>query len=244
VKSEPAENLPVIPIADARNRSGYDWLSSTPSDDLSRLREEIIVASGIFPRLQRADFVSLTHLDTGQEHEVFLLSQAETEKCVIKITRDNTPGICLKLSYQWNKTTQNYDKQIFVRKGFPSEYVQRLHRQNSLFGDDTKILGVIIAEDAIQFVSSQAFCRGGHPQQSEVETSLKNNGFVQIPPKHIQNAYLCDYCYYRESDNLLFVDAKGSNFIKDDIGFIRPIDVVCQRPDKPLREFLNTTIGT
>jgi len=224
--------------SDARLRLGYDWGTESAGASFERLVAEIFRCQSLFERVDRTRFQLPEAVESGQEHEVFIMRSGEFSGRVIKISRDDSPGVVLAVGYQWNKLSQTYSSSLSVRKGFPSEYLQRIHRQNQTFNDDIEVLGVIVSEDSIQFVTSQTFRRGTHPSDADIVAMMTHNGFTHVPPELIQNRYLCNYSFYREADNLLVSDAKGSNFIQSEDGLVRPIDVICQRPDTAFREVL------
>ncbi|MDR1818299.1 MAG: hypothetical protein LBR07_09085 [Puniceicoccales bacterium] len=223
---------------DASLRLGYDWGTEAERDPLERLRAEIFFSLDLFERVSLEQFALPAASSSGQEHAVFIMTEGHFVRRVIKVTQDDTPGVVLKVSYDWDKVSQNYLQSLRVRKAFPSEYLQRIHRQNQTFNDDIEVLGVIVSEDSIQFVTSQTFRRGTHPSDADIVKMMTHDGFAHVPPELIQNRYLCNYSFYREADNLLVSDAKGSNFIKSEDGVVRPIDVICQRPDTAFRKVL------
>ncbi len=60
----------------------------------------------------------------------------------------------------------------------PAEYLRRLELQNTLFGDDIRIIGLTRAD---RFAISQPTLRGGEPSENEIRDVLEGGGWKRVP---------------------------------------------------------------
>ena len=125
----------------------------------------------------------------------------------------------------------------------PFEYEERVHAQNELFGDDTRIEGVSkVYDDHVGLVVSQKYLKGDHPSQSAMEAHLRLLGFVQSKPQMLLNKEFAERTWYHPPSGYVVSDAKRDNFIQDAKGNIHVIDLMVQHapPGSPLEKAMES----
>lgn len=124
-----------------------------------------------------------------------------------------------------------------------SDYVKRLYRQNAMFGDNVQILGIWTRENTFpQFIIKQPL-RLPHsgsptPKQEEIECYMEARGFTHLPANLLDNDYLKNALFYHEANNLFVADARPPNFVRTPDGALIPVDLICQRPDGKMKDFI------
>lgn len=68
--------------------------------------------------------------------------------------------------------------QLGVAPATPSQYLRRLDLQNTLFGDDARIIGLTRAN---RLVSSQPTLRGVEPTENEIRDVMNEGGWLRVP---------------------------------------------------------------
>jgi len=118
-------------------------------------------------------------------------------------------------------------------KALPSQYFDRLHYQNIIFGDDINIHGLMHdGEGHVQIVTSQPWISANeerpNPTAEEIEAFFKEHSFepVLLNP----DAPL----FYSKALGLLVADAHDQNVLRDGQGNLVPIDVVTGFPGPDL----------
>lgn len=213
-----------------RQLHGYDWFPNRVTN-WSETKKAVELFGIIDP-----DSLKLTQVvnAVGQEHLVYTSQLPEFSDRVIKITQGDSPGVIFRAG-----TGVDSGKIVLDGNTLASEYCQRIYRQNVIFGDDVKILGVVRTKGlgGLQIVTSQPFRRLQSPTLAELTDYMADRGFQQVDPAVIKNDQLRQFSYYNPELNLLVSDAKPANFvITNDDATCLPIDVICQRPTG---EFLN-----
>jgi len=127
-------------------------------------------------------------------------------------------------------------------KAVPTEYFERLHYQNNIFGDDIRIHGVLNdGEGHIQVVTSQPWISANadrpNPTTEEIEAFLKEHSFecALLNP----DAPL----FYSRALGLIVADAHDQNVLRDIEGNLVPIDVVIGIPGPSLLQEIVQWIG-
>ena len=114
-------------------------------------------------------------------------------------------------------------KQLNVSPATPLQYLRRLDLQNTLFGDDIRIIDITRAN---RFVSSQPTLRGGEPTENEIRDVLAEGGWqrVNISCQNLPHQ-LMGSSWWHPDEELVLLDARKPNFKKTDFGTL-PIDLV------------------
>lgn|GEM_PF-2293859 len=112
---------------------------------------------------------------------------------------------------------------LTIRHALPTEYLQRLHDHNVLFGDKIRIIGVTRAH---RFVSIQPTLRGDEPSENEIRDLLEEGGWRRIPIS-LQNlpVQLMGTAWWHESEEKILLDARKPNFKRTSYGIL-PIDLI------------------
>jgi serine/threonin/tyrosin kinase-like protein len=115
----------------------------------------------------------------------------------------------------------------------PLEYLRRLGWHNLLFGDDIRVEGIAYEEEQLEVITSQpwitAHRTAPNPTQQEISAYLSELNFLYVP--------LSEYAplYFSRRFGLVVADAHDRNVLRDEHGYLSPIDVVIGYPDPPLR---------
>lgn len=115
-----------------------------------------------------------------------------------------------------------------VHGATPSEYLERLALQNSLFADDIRLERIIANRGFPIIVTSQPAIKGMMPSQRALDELMRTKGYER----------LADGAYYDAPSGLLVFDLFPRNAIQTDDGLIYPIDPVIQRITAEFGEFL------
>ncbi len=120
-------------------------------------------------------------------------------------------------------------------KAVPTEYFERLHYQNSIFGDDIRIHGILDdGEGHIEVVTTQPWITANderpNPTSLEIEAFFKEHSFELVPLN--PDAPL----FYSLKLGLIAADAHDQNVLRDVDGNLVPIDIVIGIPGPALLE--------
>lgn len=189
-------------------RRERETTSRTGTGGASSAAEEIAAAAGV-PLMQEADVSSLEEMQSGNEHDVYLLPAEGGLRHVLKVTLANLglrrgPRVL-------NMTT--------------ADYLRRWKLSNTVFSNVAKLVGVMQTPEGVRLVMKQPFVPAAdknqpHPQGREVNRWLEAAGF-----EYQSGAWV------RAEDGVVLNDEHEGNFIKTKDG-IRPIDIVMTRlPD-------------
>ena len=135
---------------------------------------------------------------------------------VIKLTKRNAYGLYAVFDPASGKTGS--------RPASALEYLERLQWHNDLFGDDIRLLGV--AENsggAVFTLTSQPFISGECATHDEIAAFQSGLDFELLD--EVLGAWI------RRSDGLVMLDAVPRNVIRDEAGWILPIDIIFGRLD-------------
>lgn len=150
----------------------------------------------------------------GSEHHVF---PSKDGARWIKITRGN--GTYMGI------TPRSGEKEWNFGNASPKEYLQRIHDQNDVLGDDTILHGVWTdAYDQTALVTSHPDIKGDPADQKFIGEAMKRSGYKQLDPTS----------FYRASDNTLIADAHDQNGVKVGDKFV-PFDVHVSHPAGELK---------
>jgi len=157
----------------------------------------------------------LRRVSSGAEHVVFF---DEAGRQAVKLTH---PG-------EFGHST--YGPGV---KALPTEYFERLNYQNSLFGDEIRIHGIIDdGEGHLQVVTTQPWISSNeehpNPTDEEIKEFMKEQYFepVLLNP----DAPL----FFSRELRLIVADAHDQNVLRDLDGNLVPIDVVIGIPGPSL----------
>jgi len=115
-----------------------------------------------------------------------------------------------------------------VRGATPAEYLDRMHLQNQLFGDDIRLERVVVRGGKPIIVISQPAVKGDHPSSAALDELMLDKGYEK----------LADGAYYDARNGLLVFDLFPRNAIQSADGQIYPIDPVIQRITPDFAQFL------
>jgi len=159
-------------------------------------------------------------LGQGGEHQVYF---QDGDTHVTKLTHSGSYGQVL------DQTGPGQAHKLSLRPATPAEYVQRIGLHNTIFGDDTTVIGVEQAPEGPVIVTRQRHVNAEHPTQEAAEEFLRDNGFVPMPESMYDSKTLNETKrpWIRTKDGVVVADAKRENFSLD-AGNILPIDLVIQ----------------
>ncbi len=157
----------------------------------------------------------LRPVSSGAEHVVY--HDAERRRA-IKITHPNRFGHSV------------YDES--GGGATPLEYLRRLAYHNVLFGDDIRLIGAHLDENALEIISSQPWIVS-HPEtpvpgQAAVDEYLASLGFVR------SDLFPFGFYFYNRANGLAVADAQPNNILVGTDGRLAPIDLVIGRPGPAL----------
>lgn len=118
----------------------------------------------------------------------------------------------------------------------PLEYLDRLLLQNSLFGDSTKLEGVVLEENGMAVLTSQPNVTGGAATREEILAFMEHLWFRPIPGIRLGRPGAL--AFYRDLDEIAAFDAHPANFVKDEDGLVLPIDLILVGADAALQQAL------
>lgn len=112
----------------------------------------------------------------------------------------------------------------------PLEYLFRLDRQNVLFEDDLRVMGVVSYPQGISILTTQPFYQGHRTEQPDIDVWFKALGWGKLPSK--------DGAFHHQETDLLVMDALPRNVLTLEDGRLMPFDVVIVRPSAYLKSRL------
>lgn len=115
----------------------------------------------------------------------------------------------------------------------PLEYLERLERQNGIFGDRITLEGVADEAGQLVIVTSQPTMLGS-PVTAEEMTAFMRKLWFQ-PLHGLSLGRPGSLAFYRDLDEVAAFDAHPGNFVKDDNGVVLPIDLVLVHADAALQ---------
>lgn len=112
----------------------------------------------------------------------------------------------------------------------PFEYLFRLDRQNGLFADDLRVMGVVRYPQGISMLTTQPFYQGHRTEQPDIDAWFQDLGWAKLPSK--------DGAFHHQEADLLIMDALPRNVLTLADGKLMPFDVVIVRPSAYLKSRL------
>ena len=113
----------------------------------------------------------------------------------------------------------------------PDEYLFRLQKQNELFCDDIRVMGIVRYPQNISVLTTQPFYEGDRTDQPIIDAWFSGRGWRRIEAK--------DGAFYSPERDLLIMDALPRNVLTLINGSLMPFDVVVIQPS----EFLKSRLG-
>lgn len=157
----------------------------------------------------------LRPVSSGAEHAVY---HDAAHRLAIKITHPNRFG-----------------HSVYDASGggaSPLEYLRRLAYHNVLFGDDIRIVGARLDDEALEIITSQPWIVS-HPEtpvpsQAAVDEYLTTLGFART------GLFPLGFYFYNRLNGLAVADAQPNNILVATDGRLTPIDLVIGRPGPTL----------
>ncbi len=168
----------------------------------------------------------------GQEH--MILRDAESAR-VIKLTHAGRFGLAADAQWFFDEVREEAGAKAYLRDATPLEYLDRLIWQNTVWGDDIRLLGIIDKARGMHVVTSQPTIRGGVVTQVEICAFMAASGFARI--ESVRLGHEDALAFFREADGLAVFDCHVGNFIKSGLDVV-PIDLIVQRAESALRAAL------
>lgn len=158
------------------------------------------------------DFLSrLRPVSSGAEHVVY---HDATRRQAIKITHPNHFGHGVHDASGGGAT--------------PLEYLRRLAYHNVLFGDDIRIVGARLDDEALEIITSQPWIVSHRetpvPSQADVDQYLATLGFAR------SGLFPLGFYFFNRANGLAVADAQPNNILVVPDGRLAPIDLVIGRP--------------
>jgi hypothetical protein len=155
----------------------------------------------------------------GVEHEIIFDPERQR---FIKITQRGNYGHVG--SCQWGK--------LELVQAKPLEYLDRLALSDSMFGDGTRVLGVVSNESGVRIVTAQPLVVGKKPSQEDVIEWMRSLGFAAAGQK----------TYWNATEGLAIFDAHPGNVLRIPDGRLCPIDIIPCIADARMMSFLNQRV--
>lgn len=139
--------------------------------------------------------------------------------------------------YKVLKTPEDFGIDPEAKRATPVSYLNRLDLQNKEFGMDNKWEGV---NEYGQTIHSQPFIKGTEPTVQEVHDYMRSKGYA--PKEHVGATRLLSGIFFPDASknitdwqkgNIKVSDAETFNFIKDESGKVRPIDLAMSGEPAP-----------
>ena len=172
-----------------------------------------------------SDYLSLI-CDAGEEHRVWVPGDQSRH---FKVTH---PGRCGFAVVSGAET--GFEAEL--TGALPLEYLERLLPQNSLFGDRMALEGVAEEGGKLVVITSQPTMLGGPVTQAEMLTFMRKLWFQPLTGLTLGRPGALSF--YRDLDEVAAFDAHPGNFVKDEDGYVLPIDLLLVRADEPLQKAL------
>ena len=168
----------------------------------------------------------------GQEH---LILRAVVSDRVIKLTHAGRFGLAADAQWFFDGEREEAGAKAYLRDATPLEYLDRLILQNTVFGDDIRLLGIIDKARGMHVVTSQPDIVGAEVTQDEICAFMAASGFARIDS--VRLGHEDALAFFREADGLAVFDCHVGNFIKSGPDVV-PIDLIVQRAEPVLRAAL------
>ena len=175
--------------------------------------------------ISAAEVEGLPYYRGGMEHEVW---HNELDGRWYKLTHSNEFGRFPELTYDLDKISQEWITSVVLRIATPAEYLQRLLLGREVFGDDVMLEGVVIGDNGVSILISQAHIVGKSPKLRELYAFMYKAGFYAVP----------NFAWYKPSESIAAFDAQIRNFLRAGREII-PIDLIMTRVEGGLEEYLN-----
>lgn len=159
----------------------------------------------------------------GQEH--MILRDAESER-IVKLTHAGRFGLAADAQWFFDGEREEAGAKAYLRDATPLEYLDRLILQNTVFGDDLRLLGIIDKARGMHVVTSQPTIRGEVVTLEEICAFMAAAGFARIDA--VRLGHEDALAFFREADGLAVFDCHVGNFIKSGPHVV-PIDLIIQR---------------
>ncbi len=146
----------------------------------------------------------------GREHDLTFLPQ---ERRWLKFTKPDGCGL----------TVEMVEGNLILLPATPLQYFRRLQRQNQVWDDDTRLVGVQVKRPGARIVTTQPDIPGEPPSMDDLHECLCGEfGFrrLDVPPM----GYYKSASYLR--GNIGMFDVHPANFVQVASGLIVPIDVI------------------
>ncbi len=163
-----------------------------------------------------------------------ILRDAELNR-VIKLTHAGRFGLAADAQWFFDEEREEAGAKAYLRDATPLEYLDRLIWQNTVFGDDIRLLGIIDKARGMHVVTSQPDIDGGLVTQEEICAFMAASGFARIDA--VRLGHEDALAFFREADGLAVFDCHVGNFIKSGPNVV-PIDLIVQRAEPALRAAL------
>jgi len=112
----------------------------------------------------------------------------------------------------------------------PDEYLFRMIKQNELFRDHVRVMGVVQYPQGVSVLTTQPFYKGDRTDQPVIDSWFKERGWKKIAGK--------DGAFYDDASDLLIMDALPRNVLTLEDGNLMPFDVVIVQPSASLKSSL------
>ena len=168
----------------------------------------------------------------GEEHQVW---HDAANGRYIKLTYAGRFGLAADAQWFFDEEREEAGAKAFLRDATPLEYLDRLILQNTVFGDDIRLLGIIDKARGMHVVTSQPTIRGETVTQEEICAFMAAAGFARIDSVRLGHEEAL--AFFRAADGLAVFDCHVGNFIKSGPHVV-PIDLIVQRAEPVLRAAL------
>lgn len=157
----------------------------------------------------------LRPVSSGAEHVVYHDSD---QRRAIKITHPNRFGHSVHDDSGGGAT--------------PLEYLRRLADHNVLFGDDIRLVGARVDDEALEIISAQPWIVS-HPE-TPVPTQTAVDGYLAALGFARSELFPHGFYFYNRLNGLAVADAQPNNILVAPDGRLAPIDLVIGRPGPAL----------
>lgn len=158
---------------------------------------------------------SLRPVSSGAEHVVY---HDAARRKAIKVTHPNRFGHSVYDASGGGAT--------------PLEYLRRLAYHNVLFGDEIRIVGARLDDEALEIITSQPWIVSHSetpvPTQAVVDEYLASLGFAH------SGLFPLGFYFYNRANGLAIADAQPNNILVGTDGRLAPIDLVIGQPGPTL----------
>jgi len=183
------------------------------SSAFSALVEWGLSHSLVFPEKEFAFFAKATD-GHGEEHEAWF---DEASNRWFKATYPNRFGLA------WGR-----DGTATAR-----EYLSRLILQNTYFGDDIRLIGLVESNEHLRVLTSQPRIAGEPAEYDDIQSWFSGLNFVRLETSD-------RIAWYRKEENILIADAHEGNVIQTAKGDLVPIHLNIIQPTGELYEWVSS----